>query len=234
MLPYAPLHHLLLADAGAPARADQRQRQRRADRVPRRRRAARGWRPIADAVAAARPPDPHPHRRLRRARRARATGRCCAARAGSSRRPRPCRSPARAPVLACGAELKSTFCLAKGARAWVGHHIGDLRNAETLRAFREGIAHFERLFDVVAGGRRARPAPRLPLDGLRARARGRASSSACSTTTRTSPRAWPSTAWTGPAVGAIYDGTGLGTDGTAWGGEVLVGRPARRSGAPPT
>ena len=31
-------------------------------------------------------------------------------------------------LLACGAELKSTFCVAKGARAWVGHHIGDLRN----------------------------------------------------------------------------------------------------------
>ena len=36
-------------------------------------------------------------------------------------------------MLACGAELKSTFCLAKGGRAWVGHHIGDLKNWETLR-----------------------------------------------------------------------------------------------------
>ena len=50
MLPYAPLHHLLLADAGVAARADERQRLRRADRVPRRRRPARGWRAIADAL----------------------------------------------------------------------------------------------------------------------------------------------------------------------------------------
>ena len=53
------------------------------------------------------------------------------------------------PLLACGAELKSTFCLAKGERAWVSHHIGDLENYETLRSFTEGIAHFERLFAVA-------------------------------------------------------------------------------------
>ena len=51
-------------------------------------------------------------------------------------------------MLACGAELKNTFCLAKGARAWVGHHIGDLHNYETLRSFTDGVAHFERLFAV--------------------------------------------------------------------------------------
>ena len=52
-------------------------------------------------------------------------------------------------LLACGAELKHTFCLAKGERAWVSHHIGDLQNYETLRSFREGVAHFERLFAVA-------------------------------------------------------------------------------------
>ena len=52
------------------------------------------------------------------------------------------------PVLACGAELKNTFCLAQGRRAFVSHHIGDLENYETLRSFTEGIRHFSRLFDV--------------------------------------------------------------------------------------
>ena len=82
----------------------------------------------------------------------------------------------RAPVLACGAELKSTFCLAKGARAWVGHHIGDLENYETLRSFREGIAHFERLFAVEPRGRRARPASRTTS---RPRTRSSARASSC-------------------------------------------------------
>jgi hydrogenase maturation protein HypF len=53
------------------------------------------------------------------------------------------------PVLACGAELKNTFCLAKENRAFVSHHIGDLENAETLRSFAEGIEHFRRLFDIT-------------------------------------------------------------------------------------
>jgi hydrogenase maturation protein HypF len=52
------------------------------------------------------------------------------------------------PVLACGAELKNTFCLARGRHAFVSQHIGDLENAETLRSFTEGIEHFRRLFDI--------------------------------------------------------------------------------------
>ena len=75
-------------------------------------------------------------------------------------------------VLACGAELKSTFCVAKGARAWVGHHIGDLQNYETLRSFVTGVAHFEALVRGGARGRGPRPAPRVPVDEGRARALG--------------------------------------------------------------
>ena len=51
-------------------------------------------------------------------------------------------------LLACGAELKNTFAVAKGGHAWVGHHVGDLKNYETLRSFVAGIDHFERLFAV--------------------------------------------------------------------------------------
>src|SRR5665648_1159786 len=57
--------------------------------------------------------------------------------------------PARSPVLACGAEQKNAFCVAKGAHAWLSHHIGDLKTWETLRSFREGVEHFERLFAVA-------------------------------------------------------------------------------------
>ena len=51
-------------------------------------------------------------------------------------------------TLACGGELKNTFCLAKERHAFLSHHIGDLENYETLRSFEEGIAHYGRLFDV--------------------------------------------------------------------------------------
>jgi hydrogenase maturation protein HypF len=51
-------------------------------------------------------------------------------------------------LLACGGHLKNTFCLGKRRQAFVSHHIGDLENMATLTSFREGIAHFQRLFDV--------------------------------------------------------------------------------------
>ncbi|GHO83819.1 carbamoyltransferase HypF [Dictyobacter formicarum] len=52
------------------------------------------------------------------------------------------------PILACGAHLKNTFCLAKDKQAFISHHIGDLENLETLLSFKEGITHFKQLFDI--------------------------------------------------------------------------------------
>jgi hydrogenase maturation protein HypF len=130
--------------------------------------------------------------------------------------------PAPRPLLACGAELKSTFCLAKGGRAWVGHHIGDLRNAETLGAYREGVAHFERLFDVTPElvAHDLHPdylstAYALEREGVDVLAvqHHHAHLAAC----------LAEHGEAGPAVGAIYDGAGLGTDGAVWGGEILAG-----------
>ncbi|MGH2937671.1 MAG: carbamoyltransferase HypF [Solirubrobacterales bacterium] len=132
--------------------------------------------------------------------------------------------PLAAPVqlLACGAELKSTFCLAKGRRAWVGHHIGDLENFETLASFVDGIAHFEGLFavepTVVAhdlhpdylSTRYAQERAGVELIGVQ---HHHAHLAAC----------LAEHGEAGPAVGAIFDGTGYGGDGTVWGGELLVG-----------
>jgi len=125
-------------------------------------------------------------------------------------------------ILACGAELKSTFCLAKGGRAWVGHHIGDLKNYETLLSFTDGIAHFERLFavepEVVAhdlhpeylSTKYALEREGVELVGVQ---HHHAHLAAC----------LAEHGEDGPAIGAIYDGTGYGTDGTVWGGELLYG-----------
>ena len=51
-------------------------------------------------------------------------------------------------ILACGAELKNTFCLTHEHDAFVSHHIGDLENLETFTCFTQGINHFKRLFDL--------------------------------------------------------------------------------------
>jgi len=130
-------------------------------------------------------------------------------------------APAR-PLLACGAEQKSTFCLAKGTRAWVGHHIGDLDHYTTLTAFREGIEHFARVFAVepaviahdlhpdyhsTAYALEQEEAELVPVQHHHAHL------AAC----------LAEHGLEGPAVGAIFDGTGLGTDGTIWGGELLLG-----------
>jgi hydrogenase maturation protein HypF len=125
-------------------------------------------------------------------------------------------------VVACGAELKNTFALAKEARAWVGHHIGDLKNFETLESFREGIAHFERLFAVqpelcahdlhpqYLSTRYALEREGVETIGVQ---HHHAHFAAC----------LAEHGELGRAVGAIYDGTGYGTDATIWGGELLLG-----------
>ena len=58
------------------------------------------------------------------------------------------KKPAEAPILAVGGELKNTFCLLRKNQAFISHHIGDLENMETLNSFEEGIAHFKKLFDI--------------------------------------------------------------------------------------
>jgi hydrogenase maturation protein HypF len=129
---------------------------------------------------------------------------------------------ARRPLLACGAELKSTFCVAKGRHAWVGHHIGDLRNWETLRSFRAGVEHFERVFAlepaVVAHDLHPdylSTAYALEREGVDRVAVQHHHAHLAACLAEHGER--------GPAIGAIFDGAGHGGDGTVWGGELLVG-----------
>ena len=125
-------------------------------------------------------------------------------------------------LLACGAQLKNTFAVSKGGRAWVGHHVGDLENYETLRSFVGGIDHFKRLFAVepavvahdlhpeYLSTKYAQDLDGVALMGVQ---HHHAHLAAC----------LAEHGETGPAVGAIFDGTGYGEDGTVWGGELLHG-----------
>jgi hydrogenase maturation protein HypF len=52
-------------------------------------------------------------------------------------------------ILACGGELKSTFCLTKRRYAILSQHIGDLQNLETLEFFRKTLHHMKRFFRIT-------------------------------------------------------------------------------------
>ncbi|MCW2693782.1 MAG: carbamoyltransferase HypF [Mycobacterium sp.] len=125
------------------------------------------------------------------------------------------------PILACGAALKNTFCLARGRQAVLSHHIGDLANWTTLAAYTDGIAHLQTLLDVdpavVAHDLHPEyPSTRYALDRpgaeLIAVQHHHAHIASCLADNGVDTR----------VIGIAFDGLGLGPDGTAWGGEVLL------------
>jgi hydrogenase maturation protein HypF len=137
--------------------------------------------------------------------------------------PAPLRVPVelRRPVLACGAQQKSTFCLARGHHAFMSHHIGDLQSYETLTSFVEGVDQLKKLLairpEVVAydlhpdylSTAYALELPGVELVGVQ---HHHAHIASCLADNETS----------GPVIGVAFDGTGFGPDGTIWGGEFLV------------
>jgi hydrogenase maturation protein HypF len=128
-------------------------------------------------------------------------------------------------VLACGGELKNTFCVAKEHHVFFSHHIGDLENYETLTSFREGVEHFCRLFDVrpelvaydlhpeYLSTKYARELEEgLPAVGVQ---HHHAHVASC--------LADNSRPGEERVIGVALDGTGYGTDGAIWGGEFFEG-----------
>jgi hydrogenase maturation protein HypF len=135
----------------------------------------------------------------------------------------PLRRPVRRPVLACGAHLKNTFCLAAGDEAWLGPHIGDLDNLEATRAFEEQVERLQRFLGI-------RPevvAYDLHPDYASTRyalARPEATKVAVQHHHAHVASAMGEHGLAGPVLGLAWDGTGYGTDGAAWGGELLLVR----------
>ena len=132
------------------------------------------------------------------------------------------------PVLACGGHLKNTFCLVKGRQAFVSHHIGDLENLETLTAFREGIAHFQRLFDIAPQAIAYDLHPEyLATKEAFAMASGvRRQTADCGLIGVQHHHAHIASVLAehglaGPVIGVAADGTGYGSDGAIWGCEIM-------------
>jgi hydrogenase maturation protein HypF len=222
LLPYAPLHHLLLAEVGLPVvltsgnLSEEPIAFEDGDALSRLRGIADLFlghdRPIAsrcdDSVARV------------------VAGRPVVLRRGRGFVPRTVRlrRPLARPVLAAGAQLKNAFCLGRGAEATLGPHVGDLDNLETYAALESAVERLERFLDLR---------PELvacdlhPLYLSTRYARERAAALGAPLVPVQHHHAHVASAMAehgldGPVLGLAWDGTGLGTDGTAWGGELLL------------
>jgi hydrogenase maturation protein HypF len=137
--------------------------------------------------------------------------------------PLPFRVP---PILATGPELKNTFCLTHNQYAFISHHIGDMENYETLRSFEDGVKYFERLFHIHPEAIAYDLHPNyLPTRYALRRSQQatlpafgvqhhHAHVAAC--------MADNGLDGSHPVIGLAFDGTGYGMDGAIWGGEFLV------------
>lgn len=227
VLPYTPLHHVLLADVGMALvmtsgnRSDEPIAYRNDDALER-------LADIADLfLVHDRPIQTRVDDSIARVVSIAGERRPMILRRSRGYVPTPITLPVRAesPVLACGGQLKNTFCLARGDQAFVGPHIGDLENLETLLSFSDGIEHVGHLFGIEP----TVVAHDLHPDYLSTKfALAREESGEMDATGVQHHHAHLAACLAehgerGPAVGVIFDGTGYGLDGTVWGGEVLVG-----------
>jgi hydrogenase maturation protein HypF len=140
------------------------------------------------------------------------------------------------PTLACGAELKNTFCLAHGRYAFLSPHIGDLENYETLTSYEAMIDSLKHLFrvepEIIAYDLHPNYLSTQYALRKRQEARGRVQESdlhpaSCILQPVQHHHAHIAACMAengiaGPVIGVALDGTGYGTDGRIWGGEFLV------------
>jgi hydrogenase maturation protein HypF len=123
-------------------------------------------------------------------------------------------------ILACGGELKNTFSLSRGPYVFMSHHIGDMENHETLLSFEQGIEHFKKLFSIEPRAVAYDLHPEylstkyaLSLEGIPKVGVQHHHAHVVS--------AMAENGLSGEVIGVALDGTGFGLDGTIWGGEFL-------------
>jgi hydrogenase maturation protein HypF len=129
------------------------------------------------------------------------------------------------PVLACGALLKNTFCIAAGTSAWLGPHIGDLEHVAAYDAYVAAIERLERFLRIAPEVIACDMHPEYQSSQY-ARQRPESTRIAVQHHHAHVVSAMAEHGLTGPAIGIAYDGAGYGTDGTIWGGEILIATPA--------
>ena len=137
-------------------------------------------------------------------------------------------------ILACGAELKNTFCLTKDEHAFLSQHIGDVENEETLEHFENAIELYKKLFRIEPEIMAYDMHPEYLSSKYALQAGSEQGLSlvpvqhhhahivSCLVENEVDR----------PVIGVAFDGTGYGADGTIWGGEFLLAdwRSFRRAG----
>jgi len=125
------------------------------------------------------------------------------------------------PILAVGGELKNTVCVIRGSEAFLSQHVGDLENLESYKFFQESVDHLQRILEthpkIIAydlhpdyfSTKWARAREGMQLVGVQ---HHHAHIAACMAENHLD----------GQVIGIALDGTGYGTDGAIWGGEVLL------------
>jgi hydrogenase maturation protein HypF len=222
MLPYTPLHHLLLRAVGdvplvmtSGNRSDEPIAYEDADAVTR-------LAGIADLFLAH---DRPIHVRCDDSVTRVVAGQELPLRRSRGYAPQPAALPleCRVPILAVGGQLKGTFALGRGRHAFLSHHLGDLDHYDAYRAFVRDIGLYEELFGVKP----AVIAHDLHPDYASTRyARQRATGETLVAVQHHHAHLASCMADNGlnePVLGVTFDGTGYGTDGAIWGGEFLVG-----------
>jgi len=220
MLPYTPLHHILLRDTGLPlvmtsGNLSEEPIARDNDEALRRLSGIADYFLVHNRDIYSRYDDSvvmverGTSQLLRRAR---------------SYAPYPVRLPFKTrQVLGCGAEEKNTFCLTKDNYAFVSQHIGDMENVETLEHFDNTISLYKRLFhiepEVIAHDMHpdylaTKYARELGAAGMKLVPvqHHHAHIASC----------LADNGLEGPVIGVAFDGTGMGADGKIWGGEFLI------------
>ncbi len=218
MLPYTPLHHLLLAGVGRPLLmtsgnlSDEPIAHDDADAFAR-------LGPLVDAFLTH---DRPIHIRCDDSVARSTRGRVQMLRRSRGYAPEPLSlpTPARRAVLAVGAELKSTIAVAKERIVVASHHLGDLEHLPTFRSFLQALDHLRHLYGVVPDVVAHDLHPEylstklaleldLPTRGVQ---HHHAHVASCLV----------EHGRTAPVLGLAFDGMGYGSDGTMWGGEFLV------------
>jgi hydrogenase maturation protein HypF len=125
------------------------------------------------------------------------------------------------PTLAVGGELKNTFCLARDRYAFVSQHIGDMENVETYESFERGVQHLSHIFrvqpEIIAHDLHPNYFTTQYAKRSNIKSIGvqhhHAHIAACMADNNLDDRR---------LIGLAFDGTGYGTDSAIWGGEVLL------------